>query len=166
MNYVAVPIEALIGDLSNDVEATVQFIALDGYAPVIAGKRLPKIGAARAYLAIEPSPGAWPPLGPNKPSPGPFYLVWTAAAGSGVTPGEWPWQLATIRVQESVAHRLESSHRGGRRRMGDSAEDHPHGEVQVEGDDPERGHEAQDRQDGVALLEWPEPLDPEDRAER
>jgi cytochrome c2 len=106
MNYVAIPIEALIGDLSNDVEATVLFVALDGYAPVIAGNRLPKIGAARAYLAIEPAPGAWPPLGPNKPSPGPFYLVWTDAAGSGVTPSEWPWQLATIRVQESVAHRF------------------------------------------------------------
>lgn len=106
MNYVAIPIEALIGDLSNDIEATVQFVALDGYAPVIAGKRLPKIGAARAYLAIEPSHLTWPPLGPNKPSPGPFYLVWTNAAGSGVTPSEWPWQLATIRIQESVAHRF------------------------------------------------------------
>jgi mono/diheme cytochrome c family protein len=106
MEYVAIPIEALIGDLSNDAEATLQFVALDGYAPVIAGKRLPKSGAARAYLAIEPSPGAWPPLGPNKASPGPFYLVWTDAAGSGVTPAEWPWQLATIRVQESVAHRF------------------------------------------------------------
>lgn len=106
MDYVAIPIEALIGDLGNDIEATVQFVALDGYAPVVAAKRLPKVGAARAYLAIEPSPGAWPPLGPNKPSPGPFYLVWIAAAGSGVTPAEWPWQLATIRVQESVAHRF------------------------------------------------------------
>ena len=106
MEYVAIPIEALIGTSDDDVDATVQFIALDGYAPAIAAQRLPKVGTARAYLAIEPSAGAWPALAPNKPSPGPFYLVWTGALGSGVTPGEWPWQVATIRVQASVAHRF------------------------------------------------------------
>ncbi len=106
MRYLAIPIETLLGDLSGDPEASVQFTALDGYAPVIAAKRLRGIGAARAFLAIEPSPGAWPPLGQGKPSAGPFYLVWSNASGAGVAPSEWPYQIATIRVQESLAKRF------------------------------------------------------------
>ena len=38
--------------------------------------------------------------------------------------------------------------------------------VQVEGDDHERRHQRQEREDRVALLERQEPLDPEDRAQR
>jgi mono/diheme cytochrome c family protein len=104
MRYVAIPIEALVGELRDDEE--VQFVALDGYAPVIDAKRLRAVGAARAYLAIEPSAAAWPPLGPGKPSAGPFYLVWRNAAGAGVSPSEWPYQIATIRLQQSLAGRF------------------------------------------------------------
>lgn len=101
MRYVAIPIETLVGEIKDDDEA--QFIALDGYAPVIAAKRLRGIGAARAYLAIEPSAAAWPPLAPGKPSAGPFYLVWSNAGGAGVSPSEWPYQIATIRLQQTLA---------------------------------------------------------------
>ncbi len=104
MRYVAIPIETLVGALQDDEE--VQFVALDGYAPVIDAKRLRGIGAARAYLAIEPSAAAWPPLGAGKSSAGPFYLVWSNAAGAGVSPSEWPYQIATIRLQQSLAGRF------------------------------------------------------------
>jgi mono/diheme cytochrome c family protein len=106
MRYVAIPIEALLGDLGSDAQASVQFVALDGYAPVIAAKRLTGVGAARAYLAIEPSAGAWPPLAPGKPSAGPFYLVWRNASGAGISPSEWPYQIAAIRLQASLANRF------------------------------------------------------------
>lgn len=106
MRYRAVPIETLLPDLHKDADASVQFIALDGYAPVIAAKRLTGIGSASAYLAIEPSPGAWPALAPNKPSAGPFYLVWRDASGAGVAPSEWPYQIASIRVQSALAARF------------------------------------------------------------
>lgn len=106
MRYRAVPIETLLPNLGRDANASVQFTALDGYAPVIAAKRLTGIGAARAYLAIEPRAGAWPAVGPSKPSAGPFYLVWSNANGAGVAPSEWPYQIATIRVQSSLATRF------------------------------------------------------------
>ena len=48
MRYVAIPIETLVGALRDDEE--VQFVALDGYAPVIDAKRLREIGAARLIL--------------------------------------------------------------------------------------------------------------------
>ena len=104
MRYVAIPIDTLVGEIKDDDEA--QFIALDGYAPVIAAKRLRGIGAARAYLAIEPSAAVWPPLSPGKPSAGPFYLVWSNAGGAGVSPSEWPYQIATIRLQQTLAARF------------------------------------------------------------
>jgi mono/diheme cytochrome c family protein len=104
MRYVAIPIEALVGELKDDEEA--QFVALDGYAPVIAAKRLRGIGTARAYLAIEPDASAWPPLGTGKPSAGPFYLVWSNAGGAGVAPSEWPYQIATIRLQQTLGARF------------------------------------------------------------
>lgn len=104
MRYVAIPIETLTGTLRDDEE--VQFVALDGYAPVIDAKRLRGIGAARAYLAIEPSAAAWPRLAPGKPSAGPFYLIWSNAIDAGVSPSEWPYQIATIRLQQSLAGRF------------------------------------------------------------
>jgi mono/diheme cytochrome c family protein len=104
MQYVAVPIETLLGALKDDDE--VQFIALDGYAPVIAAKRLRGIGAARAYLAIEPNAALWPALAPGKPSAGPYYLIWRNANGTGVSPSEWPYQIATIRLQKTLAARF------------------------------------------------------------
>ena len=104
MRYKAIPIESLIGKPSDDQEA--QFVALDGYAPVIDAKRLRGIAGARAYLAIEPSDAAWPPLGQGKPSAGPFYLIWINASGTNVSPSEWPYQIATIRLQQSLAGRF------------------------------------------------------------
>ena len=104
MHYMAVPIETLVGVLKDEDEA--QFIALDGYAPVIGAKRLRGIGLARAYLAIEPSAAAWSSLAPGKPSAGPFYLIWSNAEGAGVFPSEWPYQIATIRLQRTLAARF------------------------------------------------------------
>lgn len=106
MRYRGVPIETLLPGLGKLGDASVQFIALDGYAPAITAKRLTGVGAARAYLAVEPSAGPWPALAPNKPSAGPFYLVWSNAAGAGVAPSEWPYQIASIRVQSALAVRF------------------------------------------------------------
>lgn len=104
MRYAAIPVVALIGEFQDDDDA--QFIALDGYAPVIAAKRLRGIGAARAYLAIEPAGAPWPPLAPGKPSAGPFYLVWVHGHGADISPSEWPYQIAKIRLQGGRATRF------------------------------------------------------------
>lgn len=104
MHYRAVPLDALLGDTAADDEA--QFFALDGYAPTVAVRRLKGVGRARAYLAIEPKEAPWPAMGPGKASAGPFYVVWSAGGEGGISPSEWPYQLAMVRLTPSLAARF------------------------------------------------------------
>jgi mono/diheme cytochrome c family protein len=92
MRYRALPLAALIGPAA-DIES-VQFIASDGFVANIPGKLL--AGGAQPWLAVEPENGRWPALKPGGPSAGPFYLVWLAPEKSGISPEQWPYQIAKI----------------------------------------------------------------------
>ncbi|WP_165675923.1 c-type cytochrome, partial [Metapseudomonas otitidis] len=61
---------------------------------------------ARAWLAVEDPARPWPGLAEGKPSAGPFYLVWTAPEAGGISPEQWPFQVAKIRALASVTERF------------------------------------------------------------
>lgn len=92
MRYRALPLTALIGQAAG-IES-VQFVARDGFVANIPGRLL--AGGAQPWLAIEPAHGRWPALKPGGPSAGPFYLVWLAPEQSGISPEQWPYQIAKI----------------------------------------------------------------------
>ena len=46
------------------------------------------------------------PLAKDKPSAGPFYLVWTDPAASQIGPEQWPFQVARIRQLAAVEQRF------------------------------------------------------------
>jgi mono/diheme cytochrome c family protein len=95
MRYRAVPIGALLGEITPD--AAVQFIASDGFVANIPAQLLAQgEGRAQAWLAVEPRDGVWPELKPKKGSAGPFYLVWLAPEKSGISAEQWPYRIAKI----------------------------------------------------------------------
>ena len=47
----------------------------------------------------------WPDLPGKAKGAGPFYLVWQNPERSGVASEQWPYQLASLAVVESPAHR-------------------------------------------------------------
>jgi len=89
--YLALPLAALLPEAGS---ATVQFTARDGFVATIPGKLLASAG--QPWLAIEPAAAPWPPLKPGGASAGPFYLVWKAPRKAGVSPEQWPYQIAKI----------------------------------------------------------------------
>jgi mono/diheme cytochrome c family protein len=84
-----------LNEVSSD--GFIEIEALDGFTAGFDKKRL--FGrAAVAYLAIEPTPGAWPPVRAGEAkTAGPFYLVWQYSSGEQ-RPGseDWPFQIARI----------------------------------------------------------------------
>lgn len=92
MHYQAIPLSALIASLPH-VES-LQFTARDGFVANIPGGLL--AGDAQPWLAIEQPNAAWPPLKPGSGSAGPFYLVWRAPEKAGISPEQWPYQIARI----------------------------------------------------------------------
>lgn len=95
MSFRAVPVASLLGGVAPD--DTLRFVASDGFVATIpASLLLPRSGAI-AYLAVEPADAPWPPLKPDSPaSAGPFYLVWLNPERGGITPEQWPYQVARI----------------------------------------------------------------------
>lgn len=104
MHYRAVPLAVLLEGISP--EDHLQAVADDGFAAEMPAAPLLKDGPARAWLAIEDPDKPWPPLGAGKHSAGPFYLVWTAPASAGISPEQWPFQVASIRRLAPVAVRF------------------------------------------------------------
>jgi mono/diheme cytochrome c family protein len=92
MHYRALPLTALIGHLAQT--GSVQFTASDGFVANIPGPLL--AGAGQAWLAIEPADAGWPALKPGGASAGPFYLVWLTPEKAGISPEQWPYQIAKI----------------------------------------------------------------------
>lgn len=104
MHYRAVPVAALLEGVASD--AHLQAVATDGFAAEIpAGPLLQKTGS-QAWLAVEDPAHPWPGLSKDKPSAGPFYLVWTDPAVSGISPEQWPYAVGKIRLLASVAERF------------------------------------------------------------
>lgn len=104
MHYRAVPLAALLEGV--DGRAHVQAVALDGFAAELPAAPLLQKEGARAWLAIEDEKKPWPPLGQDKPSAGPFYLVWTDPQASAIGPEQWPFQVSSLRVLDSVEIRF------------------------------------------------------------
>jgi mono/diheme cytochrome c family protein len=94
MRYRAVPLATLIPDLAQT--GSVQFTANDGFVANIPGALL--AGPGQAWLAIEPAATPWPPLKMGGPSAGPFYLVWLSPEKAGISPEQWPYQIAKIAI--------------------------------------------------------------------
>lgn len=105
MTYKAVPVAALFKDVTIAPDAVIQFKCLDGFSAPISKERLLNTDdkKSRAYVAIEETGAAWPPVKPNGPSAGPFYLVWPQPGLSSIGPEEWPFQLAAFEVKGSLA---------------------------------------------------------------
>jgi mono/diheme cytochrome c family protein len=104
MRYRAVPLRHLLEGLP--AGGHVQFVALDGFAAEIPASVILNVKGAEAWLAIEPDASAWPALKAGKPGAGPFYLVWTNPVAAHISPEQWPYQVATIRVLAAVATRF------------------------------------------------------------
>lgn len=104
MHYRAVPLATLLEGVS--ARDHLQAVALDGFAAEMPAAQLLQPGPARAWLAVEDPGKPWPPLGQDKPSAGPFYLVWTAPQASGIRPEQWPFQIATLRKLAPVDQRF------------------------------------------------------------
>jgi mono/diheme cytochrome c family protein len=95
MSFHAVPAASLLAGVGPD--DTLRFVASDGFVATIpAGLLLARTGAV-AYVAVEPADAPWPALKPDSPATaGPFYLVWLNPERSGITPEQWPYQIARI----------------------------------------------------------------------
>ncbi|MEG1628536.1 c-type cytochrome [Pseudomonas sp.] len=104
MHYRAVPLAALLEGIAP--EDHLQAVADDGFAAEMPAAPLLKNGPARAWLAVEDPAKPWPALGAGKHSAGPFYLVWTNPQAGGISPEQWPFQIASIRRLAPVAQRF------------------------------------------------------------
>ena len=108
MTYLAVPLVKLLSELPRDERAdTLESRASDGFAAQIplslvsAGAK----GGAVPWIAVEPPGQPWPNLPGKVQGAGPFYLVWDSPERSGVASEQWPYQLASLELVESPAHR-------------------------------------------------------------
>jgi mono/diheme cytochrome c family protein len=105
--YRAVPLLALLSELPSDASDTLESLASDGFVAQIPLSLVRKAatGGAVPWIAVEPPGQSWPNLPGKTQGPGPFYLVWQNPGRSGVTREQWPYQLASLTVVESPAHR-------------------------------------------------------------
>lgn len=104
MNYRAVPMAALLTGIKP--EDHLQAVALDGFAAEMPAAPLLNTKGSQAWLAIEDPAKPWPPLAEDKPSAGPFYLVWTDPQTGNISPEQWPFQVAGIKRLAPVAERF------------------------------------------------------------
>lgn len=107
MRYRAVPLKALLDGASPG--DTLQFVASDGFAAQISAALIVRAQGSQAWLAVEDPTHPWPTLDEIKGDAGPFYVVWTDPEAMKIGPEQWPFQLASIRRQPSVAERFRPS---------------------------------------------------------
>jgi mono/diheme cytochrome c family protein len=108
ISYRAVPLLALLSELPPDSRSdTLESRAADGFVAQIPLSLVTKAatGGAVPWIAVEPPGQPWPNLPGKARGPGPFYLVWQNPERSGVASEQWPYQLASLAVVESPAHR-------------------------------------------------------------
>ena len=104
MRYRGVPVAALLEGVKADDH--VQMVALDGFAAELPAAPLLQKSGSRAWLAIEDPVQPWPNLGKDKPSAGPFYLVWSNPEADHIGPEQWPFQVAKISRIAPIAERF------------------------------------------------------------
>lgn len=99
--FVAIPLEPILErafelDLATLRRETFVLKALDGYAVPMAGERLLEGGAHVALDDLD-VPG-FEPIGPQRVSPAPAYLIWSRVGQSSLQTHPRPWQLASIEI--------------------------------------------------------------------
>jgi mono/diheme cytochrome c family protein len=107
-SYRAVKLLTLLSDLPQDGGAdTLESRAADGFVAQIPLSLINQAasGGAVPWIAVEPPGQPWPDLPGKAQGAGPFYLVWQNPTRSGVTTEQWPYQLVSLAVVESPAHR-------------------------------------------------------------
>jgi mono/diheme cytochrome c family protein len=104
MRYRAVPLVALLPGITPADH--LQLVATDGFAAEIPAALLLNHQGSTPWLAIEDPAHPWPAPAENPLGAGPFYLVWTRPQAAGVSPEQWPYQLARIRKLTGVAERF------------------------------------------------------------
>ncbi len=104
MTYQAVPVASLLPGLNAGDQ--LQAVASDGFAAELPAAPLLNREGARAWVAIEDPAKPWPRLSSNKPSAGPFYLVWTDPQAGQIGPEQWPFQMVSLRQVKSLAQRF------------------------------------------------------------
>jgi len=97
MTYRAVPLHAILSGPQWARATTIRLVAADGFVTNLPARLVFATGPKRAtaWLAIEPPNQRWPKLSDGKTA-GPFYLVWTDPAASGVLREQWPYQIVSI----------------------------------------------------------------------
>ena len=107
MRFRAVPLAPLLAAAGFTAADTVEAVALDGYVAQLPAAALLSDAAdgAQAWLAIEPPDAPWPKLPRGEGTAGPFYLVWQEPQAGGITPEQWPFQLAVLRRVAAPAER-------------------------------------------------------------
>lgn len=97
-HYRGVPLRPVLQAAYGDLAAldAQQFVirASDGYAIPTTGAILTTDGAYLAYSDRENA--TWEPIGPQKVSPGPLYLVWRGADQRDTSTYPWPWAVQQI----------------------------------------------------------------------
>ncbi|MBB6342984.1 mono/diheme cytochrome c family protein [Pseudomonas fluvialis] len=104
MTYQAVPVASLLTGVNAGDQ--LQAVASDGFAAELPAAPLLNREGARAWVAIEDPAKPWPKLSSNKPSAGPFYLVWTDPQAGQIGPEQWPFQMVSLRQVQSLAERF------------------------------------------------------------
>ncbi|MBU6463182.1 MAG: cytochrome c [Bradyrhizobium sp.] len=107
MNYVAVPVAALLAPFNPPANSVIESVALDGFAAQLPLDLLTNKDPAKAvaWLAIEPDDPHWPVLPGRAESAGPFYIVWTGAAVAQMRSEQWPYHLKRLESQSSPLKR-------------------------------------------------------------
>ncbi len=107
MTYRAIPLATLLDGMKMPPDAVIEAVADDGFVA-----QLPldlvlhtATGGSEAFVAIEPPDAKWPKLSGKKASAGPFYIVWTNPAASGIRSEQWPYMVVELRAGDSPAKR-------------------------------------------------------------
>jgi mono/diheme cytochrome c family protein len=98
MTYRALPLRAIARNLEQ--AKAVQFKAEDGFVATLPVSLL--TGASQPWIAIETPNAPWPELKPGGRSAGAFYLVWLSPERSGISPEQWPYQIAAISESDTL----------------------------------------------------------------
>lgn len=107
MTYRAVPLIALIGDVTKLGFNTIEARATDGFVSQIPAALVTQgaSGGSVAWIAIEEPKAPWPNLPGKQASAGPFYLVWQNPELSNVGSEQWPYALAGLTGVEDPVRR-------------------------------------------------------------
>ena len=102
MTFTAIKFAALLKNLEFNLDATIEFIAMDGFtAPLDPSLLLnTSIKKSIAYLAIEDPENKWPVHRSGEGTAGPFYLFWTNPELSDIGREEWPYKFNQVVIKE------------------------------------------------------------------